>query len=334
MGQNAWNCAGGEQSEMRNTWPGSIPCWYSGSDWLHWGWDTELQILPCQPWISGVTPLDLLALLCLMQPRIPLPLTTRVCCQLMPNLVFSSTHRSFSIKLLSHWGVSSRSWCLHFFLTRCRIWHFSLLNSVGFLLTHSCCPLRSLWMDAHPSGTPAMPSSLANLLRVHPAPSSQLLMRVLHRAGLLVWPLGCNYWLLPSMPLVLATQPGLKPNHRLRIQYLKQQLLYEDLKWECVKGLPEVQADNVHCQSRQTMSISNALETRLAVLGVTFQKSDSELTHTSCGLREFQCYGDIGNCVKTSTTRSAQQKTKWKKLQSELTFCQGNCITVIMHIYL
>lgn len=73
-------------------------------------------------------------------------------------------------------------------------------------------------------------------------------------------------------PVVPATKSGLKPHHCLLIQYLKQQLLYEDLKWDSVKGLPEVQADNVHCQSRQTMSISKALEMRLSFLGLTFQK--------------------------------------------------------------
>lgn len=50
-----------------------------------------------------------------MQPRTPLTLATRARCWLMLNLVFSSTHKSFSIKLLSHWLISSMSWCLHLF---------------------------------------------------------------------------------------------------------------------------------------------------------------------------------------------------------------------------
>lgn len=205
-----------------------------------------------------------------MQPRIPLTLTTRACCcWFMPSLVFSRTHRSFSIKLLSHWVVSSMSSCLHFSLTRCRIWHFSFLNSCGAISAAHWGP--SGWTD-NPLAHQWLPSKLAEgtLCPIIPGVNEGL-----HRAGLHVWPLGAISGCCPPsrlhttdhQPLVPATQPGLKPNPCLLIQHLKQQLLSEDFKWDCDKGLPEVQADNIYCQSRQTMSISNALEMRFSVLG-------------------------------------------------------------------
>ncbi|KAK4825634.1 hypothetical protein QYF61_001419, partial [Mycteria americana] len=72
------------------------------------------------------------------------------------------------------------------------------------------------------SATPPSLASFANLLRIHSAPSSSSLMNMLNRTGPSTDPWGT---LLPIL----------------------QQLVSEDLVGDSVKGLTEVQADNIHC---------------------------------------------------------------------------------------
>ncbi|KAK4810782.1 hypothetical protein QYF61_008754, partial [Mycteria americana] len=106
-----------------------------------------------------ITSLDLLAILCLMQPRIPLALAARAHCWLMFNLVSTRTPRSFSARLLSSWVAPSIYWCLGLFLPKCRTWHFPWLNCMRFLSAHFSSLLRSLWVAARPSGISASPPS-------------------------------------------------------------------------------------------------------------------------------------------------------------------------------
>lgn len=194
---------------------------------LQWLWLSALRMGHRTPdfalilwilWTSGITLLDPLAVLCLMQPTMPLTLTltTRACCWcFMPSLVFSSTHRSFSIKLLSHWVVSSMSSCLHFSLTRCRIWHFSFLNSMRFLWPHFCCPLRSLWMDRQPSGTPV--TSFQTCWRYTLPHHPRCQWGVTQGWTPCVTP-GCNFWLLPSKQTPHHWPPTSGPSHSTRSQ--------------------------------------------------------------------------------------------------------------------
>ena len=69
------------------------------------------------------------------------------------------------------------------------------------------------------------------------------------------WPLGytTSYWpptrpcATDHHPLGPAFQPVFNPPHRLLIQPTYQQFIYEDLMEDSVKGLPEVQTDNIYC---------------------------------------------------------------------------------------
>ena len=119
---------------------------------------------------------------------------------LPPNLVSSadllrehsipssrSLIKMFSAKLLSSWVVPSLYWCLGLFLSSCKALHFSLLNCVSFLLARFSSLSWSLWMASWPSGiSSTLPSlvSPANLLRVHSAPSSRSVRKMLNRIGL------------------------------------------------------------------------------------------------------------------------------------------------------
>lgn len=61
---------------------------------------------------------------------------------------------------------------------------FSLLDFMRFLTVYFLSLLRFIWMAARPSGVSATPSSLvsgANTLRVHSAPASRSLIKMLNR---------------------------------------------------------------------------------------------------------------------------------------------------------
>ncbi|KAK4806792.1 hypothetical protein QYF61_005588 [Mycteria americana] len=77
-------------------------------------------------------------------------------------------------------------WCLGLFLPRGRTLPFPLLNFMRFLSAHFSSLFRSLWMAARSSAISATPPTFvspANLLRVHSAPSSRSLMKMLNRTG-------------------------------------------------------------------------------------------------------------------------------------------------------
>ena len=115
-----------------------------------------------------ITSLDLLAMLCLMQPWTPFTaFAARSHCLLMSKLMSTA---SFSDKLRFSWVDSSIYRCLGLFLPRCRTLHFPLLNFMRLLSAHFSSLSRSLWMAAQPYGISATPPSFvpsANLLRVH-----------------------------------------------------------------------------------------------------------------------------------------------------------------------
>jgi len=108
------------------------------------------------------------------------------------------------------------------------------------------------------SGVSATPPGLvtsANLLGVLSAPSSTSLMKKLNRTGPNIDPWGSTTSYRPPTrlcpadhyPLGLAILPLFKPPHCLLIQPVHQQFLYEDVMEDSVKGLTEVQVDNMQC---------------------------------------------------------------------------------------
>ena len=84
----------------------------------------------CVKW-QGPPPLNLLAVLCLMQPRVPMAVfATRVHRWLLYSFVSTRMTRSLSAKMLSSWLVLEymglvQSWC--------RTCYFPFLNSMRFL---------------------------------------------------------------------------------------------------------------------------------------------------------------------------------------------------------
>ena len=142
-----------------------------------------LLLLPLRlkSWQSS---LDLLAPLCLMQPRSCFaPRTHR---WLMISLVSIRTLKSISAKLLSSWSAPSLCWYLGLFLPGTGLGISLVLKFIRFLVAHFCSLARSLWMAEHPPGlltTPPSFISSANLLRVHPVLSSSSLMKGLKGIG-------------------------------------------------------------------------------------------------------------------------------------------------------
>ena len=158
------------------------------------GLDPGLQVcLTSAEQRGGVTSPDLLAVLCLMQPRRSLAaFGTRAHCCLVVNLVPTRTPRAFSAKLFRSWSAPSMYWCMDLFLPRCRTLHFPSLNFMRFLSAHSSSLLRSLGMAAQPSGVSATPRSLvssAYFLRVHSVTTSRSVMKMLNsmRSGINCW---------------------------------------------------------------------------------------------------------------------------------------------------
>lgn len=117
-----------------------------------------------------MTSLNLLAILCPVRPRQhSSPLSQGCTAGLFHLGVYQDLH-VLSTKLLSS--------CLWLLLSSCRILHFPTLNFMMFLHAPLCA--------VQPFGTPATPPSsvsTANLLRVHSAPFSRYLMKILNRTG-------------------------------------------------------------------------------------------------------------------------------------------------------
>lgn len=80
------------------------------------------------------------------------------------------------------WVAPSIHWCLSLFLPSFRTLHFSLLNCMILLASHCSSLLRSLWTAYTAQHTSQFFPS-ANSLRIHSAPSSGWLTKVLNRTG-------------------------------------------------------------------------------------------------------------------------------------------------------
>jgi len=99
--------------------------------------------------MGRITYLDLLAMLFLVQPRIPFAaFAAGARCWLMFNLVSTRTPKYFSVKLLFSWAAPSINQCRGLFLPRYRTLHVSLLNFIRLLSAHFSSLSRSLWMAA------------------------------------------------------------------------------------------------------------------------------------------------------------------------------------------
>lgn len=138
---------------------------------------------------GSITSLDLVAMLCLRQPRIAYSLfDARTYCWLMDNLMFTTTPTSFSAKLLVPRGTGAWYSCLSHVLC-------PLLNCMRFPSGHFSSLLRSHWMAAQCSGVSASPPSFVSsrdLLGVHSAPSSRSSVKILTRPSL--EPSGACHW--------------------------------------------------------------------------------------------------------------------------------------------
>lgn len=125
----------------------------------------------------------------LIQPKIPLTFfLTRTHCWLRYSMVSTRTSRSSPVKLLSSWAAPSTYLDAHF--------PDAGFNTSSYWTSwDSCQPSlsRSLTVAAQLSGISATISSIlssANLLRVHSAPSSKWLMKMVNRTRRNIGPWG------------------------------------------------------------------------------------------------------------------------------------------------
>ena len=99
------------------------------------------------------------------------------------------------------------------------------------------------------AASPSFVSS-AQWLRLHSSPSSRSLMKMLNWTGpSTVTSYSPPAWLCATdhQPLGLAVQLVFNALHCLIIQLILQQLVYEDVMQDSVKGLTDVRVDNIHC---------------------------------------------------------------------------------------
>lgn len=121
---------------------------------------------------------SLLAILCLMQPRIPLAFFVArawcpPCVQQEPQVLFCQA--AFVVPSRVHRAVAPQVPDFVLFL----------LNFMRFLSACFSSPSNTLWVATQHSGVSATPPVLChlqNLLSIHSAPLSRLLMRMLNRA--------------------------------------------------------------------------------------------------------------------------------------------------------
>ena len=129
---------------------------------------------------------DLLAMLFLMCPRIPLAfVASRAHCwlsqpvdhQYTQDLLCTCLFQQISPKLY---------WYKCLFLLRCRTLHLPLLNLITIPSAQLCSLPRSHWTTAQPSGVSATPRFVSshNLLRMLSMHSSSLLMKMFNKTGL------------------------------------------------------------------------------------------------------------------------------------------------------
>lgn len=161
---------------------------------------------------TGVTTLDLLATLCLRQPRRPLGFCAmRAHAWPVGNLVSNRTHRYFCARLLSSQSVPSLCWCVRvFFSPLCRILHFQLLNFIRSLLTCFSILSRSPWTAAQPSGVSTAPPNFipfSNLLREHSSLSPRSVMKRLNSIGPSINPWGTPLFQLRHVSHGVVTLP-------------------------------------------------------------------------------------------------------------------------------
>lgn len=142
---------------------------------------------------TGGTTLELLAMLCLRQPRRLLAFSAmRPHAWPTGNLVSNRTHRDFWAKLLS--SRSAQSVLAHGVISPLhRTLHFPLLNFMRLLLTCFSILLRALWTAAQPSGVSTTPPNFipfSNLLRVHSFLTPRSVMKRLNSIGPYINPWG------------------------------------------------------------------------------------------------------------------------------------------------
>ena len=147
---------------------------------------------------GGIISLNLLVRLILMEPRRLLSFfATSVHCWLMVHLLSTKILGSFSVSFLpSNWAQACvGAWA--YFSMGPGVCSFPLLNSMRFPSAHFSSLLRSLWMEAQPSGVSATPPSFvlsADFPRVLSASGSSSLTKI-HGTGPSI-----DIWGTPLMP--------------------------------------------------------------------------------------------------------------------------------------
>lgn len=142
---------------------------------------------------------------------------------------------------------------------RWRILHFPLLNFMTLVWAHFSSLLRSFSMAGLSSGESAAPPSVVppvNLLKVH-SPPSLIINEDVNLDWAQCWSLGNTdaHW-SPSRLLCCWSPPsGLSQfsiHPCLLLQPIYEQLLYEYLMEHSVKGLTDMQTENIHLLSPYT----------------------------------------------------------------------------------
>lgn len=125
----------------------------------YWGPQSSFRYgLPSTEQRKSIISLDLLAMLCPMQPRrLVVFFAKRAHCWLMFKLVSTKILRSLFAKWLSSWPAPNICQYLGLFLLCVRKWHFPLLNFMRSLLVHFFILSRSLWMAAQLSDVSTSP---------------------------------------------------------------------------------------------------------------------------------------------------------------------------------
>ena len=146
---------------------------------------------------------------------------------------------------------------MHWSLTMCVTLHLPLLNFMRFLSSHFSRLSRYLWMLGQSPGVSVTPFSFVsseNLLRMHSAPLSRSLMKMLYTTASSINPWSMillTDMQLDFMPLVttLWTQPYSQFSVHLTV-YLSSSILHqlacEEVAGDSVKRLTKVNRNNIH----------------------------------------------------------------------------------------
>ena len=205
-----------------------------------------------------ITSFDLLAAFLPMQHRIRLAFwPASPYCQLMSNFASTRTSKSLSPRLLSIILSSNLYWYWWLPWCRCRTLHLALLNFMRFRQAQSSSLSKTLWMASLPSKKISCTTQLGVISKLAGRALNPTIYVINEdikqywsqygpqRDSIIYW-FPFRHWAIDCNSLDVAIQPIPYPSNIPSIKPVSLQCGGKNVVGDCIKGLIEIQVDNVN----------------------------------------------------------------------------------------